>query len=58
MAVAKTATSIGKNAQKAGSNKVPNPNPEKKVRILPTKTTKGIITISNSLNFQRKYEFQ
>jgi hypothetical protein len=35
---------------------VPNPNPEKKVRILPTKTTRGIITISNSLNFQRKYE--
>jgi hypothetical protein len=31
MAVAATATSIGKNRAKAGMSKVPNPNPEKRV---------------------------
>lgn len=58
IAVAKTATSIGKNKQKAGSNRVPNPKPEKNVNTLPTKTTRGITTISNYLKFQRKYKFR
>ena len=56
-AVAKTAISTGKNAQKAGSNNVPNPKPEKNVRMLPTKTTIGITRISNSEYFELKYSF-
>jgi hypothetical protein len=48
MAVANTATSTGKKMQKTGKRRVPNPNPEKKVSTLPTKTTRGIIAISNS----------
>jgi hypothetical protein len=38
--VAPTANSIGKNIQNTGKSKVPNPKPEKKVRIVPTKIVK------------------
>ncbi len=40
------AISTGKNNMKTGVNKVPNPKPEKKVRIAVKKATIEIITIS------------
>ena len=42
MAVKAIATSIGKNKAKAGSNNVPNPKPEKKVRAEASNATIGI----------------
>lgn len=44
IAVRPTASSIGKKSAKTGVNKVPRPNPEKKVRSEAPAATKGIIT--------------
>ena len=46
------AISTGKKSIKTGVNKVPNPNPEKKVRIAVKNATIEIITISIKLLFQ------
>jgi len=43
MAVAATATSIGKNRAKAGMSNVPNPNPEKRVNPETVNATAHII---------------
>ena len=46
------AISIGKKIIKTGVNRVPNPKPEKKVRIAVKKATIDMITISISFLFQ------
>lgn len=53
MAVAKTAKWIGINMQNTGSNRVPNPNPEKKVSKEAEKETKQINSHINISSINR-----
>jgi hypothetical protein len=46
------AISIGKKSIKTGVNKVPNPNPEKKVKMAVKKATIDMIMISINFLFQ------
>ena len=57
-AVAAMATSVGKKSKNAGSNNVPNPNPEKKLRKAPANATTMTRRNSTGANVFERQRFQ
>ncbi len=55
MPVSPIAISIGKKKTKTGVNSVPNPNPEKKVRIDAKNATMDMRRISKNIIFVRSF---